>query len=130
MISLTRQPSGFFNENEKSFGNDNLKRSRKYFSEKFVAIFLQIDRMRLLCSFLILRLLYFLFAFTSSNEHINRISAPVVLMSPESKLKFCKGSMSRIASIKKPSWEYAKQLKMKYKDLFLSLIPLCKNRLR
>ena len=29
MISLTRQPSGFFNENEKSFGNDNLKRSRK-----------------------------------------------------------------------------------------------------
>ena len=30
-------------------------------------------------------------------------------MSPESKLKFCKGSMSRIASIKKPSWEYAKQ---------------------
>ena len=39
MISLTRQPSGFFNENEKSFGNDNLKRSRKYFSEKFVAIF-------------------------------------------------------------------------------------------
>ena len=39
MISLTRQPSGFFNENEKSFGYDNLKRSRKYFSEKFVAIF-------------------------------------------------------------------------------------------
>jgi hypothetical protein len=39
MISLTRQPSGFFNENEKSFGNDNLKPSRKYFSEKFVAIF-------------------------------------------------------------------------------------------
>jgi len=30
-------------------------------------------------------------------------------MSPESKLKFCKGSMSRIASIKKPSWKYAKQ---------------------
>ena len=29
MISLMRQPSGFFNENEKSFGNDNLKRSRK-----------------------------------------------------------------------------------------------------
>ena len=39
MISLTQQPSGFFNENEKSFGYDNLKRSRKYFSEKFVAIF-------------------------------------------------------------------------------------------
>jgi len=30
-------------------------------------------------------------------------------MSPESKLKFCIGSMSRIASIKKPSWKYAKQ---------------------
>ena len=29
MISLMRQPSGFLNENEKSFGNDNLKRSRK-----------------------------------------------------------------------------------------------------
>ena len=86
MISLTRQPSGFFNENEKSFGNDNLKRSRKYFSEKFVAIFLQIvhDRMRLLCSFLILRLLYFLFAFTSSKEHINRVSAPVVPIPDES----------------------------------------------
>ncbi len=112
MISLTRQPSGFFNENEKSFGNDNLKRSRNIFLRNLWLFFLQIDRscrMRLLCSFLILRLLYFLFAFTSSNEHINRISAPVVLMSPESKLKFCKGSMSRIASIKKPSCEYAKQ---------------------
>ena len=31
MFSLTRQPSGFFNENEKSFGNDNLKRSRNIF---------------------------------------------------------------------------------------------------
>ena len=31
MISLTRQPSGFFNENEKSFGNDNLKRSRNIY---------------------------------------------------------------------------------------------------
>ena len=31
MISLTRQPSGFFNanENEKSFGNENMKRTRK-----------------------------------------------------------------------------------------------------
>ena len=29
MISLTRQPSGFFNENEKSFGNGNMQRSRK-----------------------------------------------------------------------------------------------------
>ena len=112
MISLTRQPSGFFNENEKSFGNDNLKRSRNIFLRNLWLFFLQIDRscrMRLLCSFLILRLLYFLFAFTSSNEHINRISAPVVLMSSESKLKFCKGSMSLIASIKKPSCEYAKQ---------------------
>ena len=112
MISLTRQPSGFFNENEKSFGNDNLKRSRNIFLRNLWLFFLQIDRscrMRLLCSFLILRLLYFLFAFTSSNEHINRISAPVVLMSPESKLKFCKGSMSRIASIKKPSCKYANQ---------------------
>ena len=74
-----------------------------------MAIFLQIDRIRLLCSFLILRLLYFLFAITSSKEHINRVAAPVVQMSPESKLKFCKGSMSRIASIKKPSCKYANQ---------------------
>ena len=74
-----------------------------------MAIFLQIDRIRLLCSFLILRLLYFLFAITSSKEHINRVAVPVVQMSPESKLKFCKGSMSRIASIKKPSCEYVKQ---------------------
>jgi len=29
MISLTRQPSGFFNENEKSFGNGNMQRNRK-----------------------------------------------------------------------------------------------------
>jgi len=31
MISLTRQPSGFFNanDNEKSFGNENMKRTRK-----------------------------------------------------------------------------------------------------
>ena len=74
-----------------------------------MAIFLQIDRMRLLCSFLILRLLYFLFAITSSKEHIKRVLAPVVPMSRESKLKSCKGSMSQIASIKKPSCEYVKQ---------------------
>ena len=74
-----------------------------------MAIFLQIDRIRLLCSFLILRLLYFLFAITSSKEYINRVSAPVVPMSPEIKLKFCKGFMSMIASIKKPSSEYEKQ---------------------
>ena len=65
--------------------------------------------MRLLYSFLILRLLYFLFAITSSKEHIKRVLAPVVPMSRESKLKSCKGSMSQIASIKKPSCEYAKQ---------------------
>ena len=84
MISLTRQPSGFFNENEKSFGNDNLKRSRNIFLRNLWLFFLQIDRMRLLCSFLILRLLYFLFAFTSSKEHINRVSAPVVPIPDES----------------------------------------------
>ena len=90
MISLTRQPSGFFNENEKSFGDDNLKRSRNIFLRNLWLFFLQIVRMRL----------YFLFAFTSSKEHINKVSAPVVPMSPESKFKFCKGSMSLIASIK------------------------------
>ena len=34
---------------------------------------------------------------------------PLPNLQPESKLKFCKGSMSRIASIKKPSCEYAKK---------------------
>ena len=130
MISLTRQPSGFFNENEKSFGNDNLKRSRNIFLRNLWLFFLQIDRMRLLCSFLILRLLYFLFAFTSSKEHINRVSAPVVPMSPESKFKFCKGSMSLIASIKNLLVNMQRNAKMKFQDLFISLIPLCKNRLR
>ena len=47
--------------------------------------------------------------FNSSKEYINRVSAFVVPMSRESKLKSCKGSMSQIASIKKPSCEYAKQ---------------------